>query len=153
MTATNHALTGALIGLLVGEPLLAVPLAVASHFVCDALPHFGSSAPVEVVLRSRWFRNYLVVDASLCFLLVVCLGAYHPQHWLLAAICAFAAASPDFINLNSFVKIHQRKKWRPGWFTKLTLDIQWFARPVGAVVEVVWFASGITLLVPFLRWG
>ena len=45
MTATNHALTGAIIGLVIGEPVLAIALAFASHFICDALPPVGSQDP------------------------------------------------------------------------------------------------------------
>ncbi len=41
MTGFNHAVTGALIAGAVGNPFLAIPLAFASHFVLDAIPHFG----------------------------------------------------------------------------------------------------------------
>ena len=41
MTITNHLLAGSLIGLTVAQPALAIALAFASHFVMDALPHFG----------------------------------------------------------------------------------------------------------------
>lgn len=65
MTATNHALTGAAIGLLVGEPLIAVPAAIASHFICDALPHYGRVGPDSKTIGSKGFRNYLLSDAAL----------------------------------------------------------------------------------------
>jgi len=41
MTITNHILAGAIIGAVIKEPALALPIAFASHFVMDALPHFG----------------------------------------------------------------------------------------------------------------
>jgi hypothetical protein len=41
MLVTNHVLSGAAVGALVGEPALALPLGVASHFVLDSLPHWG----------------------------------------------------------------------------------------------------------------
>lgn len=41
MTATNHSLVGAIIGALM--PLeLAIPVALASHFVMDAIPHYAA---------------------------------------------------------------------------------------------------------------
>jgi hypothetical protein len=40
MTLTNHLLTGAAIAKLLPSPV-AIPIAFASHFVLDALPHFG----------------------------------------------------------------------------------------------------------------
>jgi len=65
MTATNHALTGAAIGLLVGEPLIAVPAAIASHFICDALPHYGRVGPDSRRLAARVF-------ATICCLMLLC---------------------------------------------------------------------------------
>ncbi|MGC1177404.1 MAG: hypothetical protein WA843_05020 [Candidatus Saccharimonadales bacterium] len=151
MTAINHALTGSLIGLIVGEPLLAVPLAVVSHFVCDAIPHFGGRLPPEVSLKTKWFRNYLITDASLCVALVVCLLVVMPRHWLLSAICAFAAASPDLLSMNRFFKTRAGRPWKAGRYVTFAKNIQWFEQPIGAVVEVAWFVAAIVLLVPFLK--
>lgn len=151
MTATNHALTGALIGLVVGQPLLAVPAAVLSHFVCDAIPHWTPETPEDERLSSNSFRNYLVVEALLCFLLVVVLAVVRPEHWLSAAVCAFAAASPDFMWIPRYLKTRAGKVWKPNRFEKLAQDIQWFTKPIGAVVEIAWFFGCIILLLPFLR--
>ena len=41
MLATNHVLSGALIGALARRPMLAFGVGVASHFVLDAVPHWG----------------------------------------------------------------------------------------------------------------
>jgi hypothetical protein len=38
---TNHVLSGALIGALARRPLAAFAIGVASHFVLDAVPHWG----------------------------------------------------------------------------------------------------------------
>ncbi len=151
MTAVNHALTGTLIGLLIGQPLAAIPLAVASHFICDALPHFGTGLPKKVVLKSWAFRDYLFAEAFLCFLLVVVLAILRPQHWLLAAVCAFAAASPDFVSAKGYLKVRRGLDYQPGRYVKFASDIQWFERPIGAVVEVAWFAGCVILIAPFLR--
>ncbi|HEY5152520.1 MAG TPA: hypothetical protein VII55_00950 [Candidatus Saccharimonadales bacterium] len=151
MTAVNHALTGTLIGLLVGQPLAAVPLAVGSHFVCDALPHFGTGLPDNILLKTKAFRNYLFADAFLCFLLVCILALMRPEHWLLAAVCALAAASPDFLSINRYWKTRRGLKWKPGRYVKFASGIQWFERPIGAVVEIAWFIGAVVLLVPLLR--
>lgn len=42
MTATGHALIGTVIAAKVGNPALAIPLAFASHFLADALPHWDT---------------------------------------------------------------------------------------------------------------
>lgn len=151
MTAINHALTGAVIGLVIGEPLAAVPAALASHFVCDAIPHFKRNVPPKKLLRSNWFRNYLHLDAGLCILLVLCLAILQPQHWLLAAVCAFTATSPDLLWINKYLKTRRGEHWKRNAFLAFAGNIQWFERPIGGVVEVAWFAAAITILVPFLR--
>lgn len=146
MTATNHAVTGAVIGLAVGQPLLALPAAFLSHFVCDALPHYGSASPPEKELKTNRFRNYLVVEAAICALLVLILAVTRPDHWLLASFCAFLATSPDLFWINSYVKIRAGKPWRPNLYSRFAKRIQWFAKPIGAIFEVVWFAGMVTLI-------
>ncbi len=146
MTATNHALTGAFIGLIVGQPLIALPAALASHFVCDALPHFGRNMPEKALLKSAWFRHYLILEFVVCVAIVAALAVFQPQHWQLAVICAFAAASPDLLSLPRYLDAVRNKHWQHNWYTRFAKDIQWFERPIGGVVEIVWFAAMITMM-------
>ncbi len=71
MTATNHAVTGAIIGLTVANPVAAVVAALLSHFILDMIPHFGSD---EDFISTMKFRVMLVVDALLCVALVIFLA-------------------------------------------------------------------------------
>lgn len=151
MTAVNHALTGTVIGLVIGEPLIALPAAFASHFVCDALPHFDTGIPEKAQYKSKHFRNYLVGEALLCLLLVVCLAIFQPQHWLLAAVCAFLATSPDLLWINKYLKVRRGRPWKGSTYAKFAGKIQWFAKPIGAVVEIAWFIAAIIIIIPFLR--
>jgi hypothetical protein len=151
MRAINHALTGAAIGLLVSEPSLAVPMAFLSHFVCDAIPHHGSTLPDKIVLRSVLFRRVLVLDALSCFVLVSMLAVAQPNHWFVACICAFLAASPDFLFVGRFVDALRHKKHQPSPFEQFAIDIQWFQKPIGWVVELAWLIAGVSLLIPFVR--
>src|SRR5579884_3917662 len=140
MRAINHALTGSLIGLTVGEPAVALPLALASHFICDIIPHHAATDPTSPEwLGSARFRNVLITDALLCITLVVVLALDHPLHWLLAAICAFVATSPDMLNLRLFIDARSRGSVNITRLLKFTIGIQWFQRPIGAVVEAAWF--------------
>src|SRR5206468_8014016 len=99
MTATNHALTGAFIGLAVGNPLVAIPAAFASHFICDALPHFdvpGKTAEARIGSKAFLYLQ-IMLGGFLCLVLVAVLAVARPQHWLTACFCAFVATSPDIL--------------------------------------------------------
>jgi hypothetical protein len=146
VTATNHALTGAIIGLAVGQPFIALPAAILSHFVCDALPHYGSSMPNELYFKTRKFRLLLLADACLCIILVGFLLYFHPHHWLLASVCAFFATSPDLVWIHHYLLVRADKPWHPNLYSRFAARIQWFERPIGALVEAAWAAAGIVIL-------
>jgi hypothetical protein len=151
MRAINHALTGAVIGLAVAEPVAAVPLAVLSHYVCDVIPHYGTGLSGIEEIRSNLFRNLLYLDTVLCVGLAAVLGVLRPAHWPLAVICAFVATAPDLLSISRYIRIRHHHPWHAGWYSRFATGIQWFERPIGAVVEVAWFISAIILLVPFFQ--
>ena len=151
MTATNHAVTGALIGLVIGQPWVALPASFLSHFVCDAIPHFDPTMPTDQWIKTRRFRNLLLIDGSLCVTLVLVLAIMQPTHWLLASFCAFVATSPDLFWINRFITTRRGEVWRPNLFSKFAGAIQWFTAPIGAVVEAVWFFSGLALLLIYVK--
>ncbi len=151
MRSINHALTGAIIGLVVSEPVVAVPAAVLSHFICDAIPHYGAGLPNNEELKTPLFRKLLYVDTLLCVGLVAILAVLRPERWLLAAVCAFAAASPDLLSLNRYIRVKAHRPWRASMYAKFAHGIQWFERPIGAVVEIAWFIAGLIIVIPFLR--
>ena len=150
MTATNHALTGAAIGLIVGQPILAVPLAFLSHFICDAIPHFRSSLPEKQMFQAWWFKKYLVAEAILVFVILSFFAIDQPLNWQLAIICSIVAVLPDVFLFNRFNKVRNNKKWKPSLFIKFSSGIQWFERPIGGLVEVAWFVAAVVLILPFV---
>lgn len=144
MRAINHALTGALIGLSL-PPAIAIPLAPISHYALDALPHWGRA---NSKIGDRLFQYELIVDALLCFGLVVVLFLLRPDRWLLAAVCAFLAAGVDFMWIPTYLKM-RRGGARPvhtNPLVKLHKWIQWYERPLGAITEVVWATAMVTLM-------
>lgn len=130
MIGFNHAVTGIIIAKFVPLPL-AIPLAFLSHFVLDALPHYG----IEFHKRddSKFWRIFCVVDffaawslAAIC----IALGRYD------MLICGLIAASPDFVWVSRFLK-HKSfvMKDHEHWFSKFHARIQ-FERPWGVYIEV-----------------
>jgi hypothetical protein len=55
MTATGHALIGTVIAAKFGNPALAIPIAFASHFAADALPHWDTSYHRRQKSRLKFF--------------------------------------------------------------------------------------------------
>lgn len=60
MTATAHAVLGTVIAAKVGNPLLAIPLALISHFAADAIPHWDTG----IGWRKKTKQRFLVESAT-----------------------------------------------------------------------------------------
>ncbi|MBI1856990.1 hypothetical protein HY003_02380 [Candidatus Saccharibacteria bacterium] len=145
MTATNHALTGSLIGLSVINPFVALPLAFLSHFVLDALPHFGNKT---LEMNSSEFTLMLMVDAWFCLLLVCVLLILQPSGWLVVIASAFLATLPDFMWFPKYWRAikHRPKRAYKNMFVRFHANIQWSETPKGAYVEIAWALIVATLL-------
>ncbi len=91
MIGFNHAAVGGIIGKLLPLPI-AIPAAVASHFILDMLPHYG--IPHEQRNDSVFWKYFSIVDLAA----TVGLGVYvlldHQPAMFWAGL---AACSPDFV--------------------------------------------------------
>jgi len=154
MTAPNHALTGAVIGLVVSNPALALPLAFLSHFACDAIPHYdspGEDGPRRFNSK-RFVYEFLVIGAALCLAIVLLLAVARPRHWLVAAICAFLAASPDLFWIPRFLYARRTytEKLQWNWFLQFHSWVQWKTGPKLIWLELVWFVGFSAILATYL---
>ena len=90
MLLTNHVLSGALIGALARRPLLALTAGVASHFVLDAMPHWGQWG------SQRRFLRVAVPDGLISLAVAGALAAASPAGRRPAVLAGMAgAALPD----------------------------------------------------------
>ena len=90
MLLTNHVLSGALIGALARRPLPAFTAGVASHFVLDAMPHWGKWD------SKRHFVRVAVRDGLVSLAAMGALAAVSPPDRRLAVLAGLAgAALPD----------------------------------------------------------
>jgi len=152
MRAINHALVGGIIGLSVGNPVVALPLAFASHFVLDTVPHHGWKNNTRAAARRLDFKVMLAIDAVLCGLLVTLLYIHHPAHYWTAIFGAFLAASPDLYSLPRFLYANGvGKPDKRNVFRRFHKGIQWFERPIGAVVELTVFISASYTLLSLIQ--
>ena len=154
MTAPNHALTGALIGLTVSNPLLALPLAFLSHFALDAIPHYDPPEQDKAKLFNsrRFFVEFLLIGALLCLALVLLLAWRRPEHWVVAAICAFLATSPDLFWIPRYRRARKGKTMPPtrNIFLRFHSWVQWKTGPKLVWLETAWFVSASVLLWHYL---
>jgi hypothetical protein len=90
MLLTNHVLSGALIGALVRRPAPAFAAGVASHFVLDAIPHWGDWG------SQRRFLRVAVPDGLTSLATMGVLAAVSPPGRRAAVVAGMAgAAMPD----------------------------------------------------------
>ena len=87
---TNHVLSGALIGALARRPLPAFALGVASHFVVDAVPHWGDWG------SQRRFLRVAVPDGLISLAVMGAVAAVAPPDRRLTVLAGMTgAALPD----------------------------------------------------------
>lgn len=143
MIALNHTLTGAAIAIAVKQPALAIPLAFLSHFVLDAIPHFGD-VPIYTYGHPKFLyiaaADGLISIGSIWFIM-----ACNPQLALVIGLGAFFAILPDLFWLGHFAR-----KWKH-WFFTFHQKIQWFERPPGIMVEVSYLIFISTVIIALLR--
>jgi hypothetical protein len=101
MTATAHALIGASLAAKIANPLLGIPLAIASHFLVDLIPHWDAGTNHRKKSQVR-----LVAEAALDVLLGFALAflIFRNQvdlRYLFVMI--IAAQLPDWLEAPSFM--------------------------------------------------
>jgi len=143
-------LTGAVIAAMVREPLLVVPLAVLSHFVLDAFPHFGVEESDTLERNNHpLFRAVLTLDLLVLFtaLIFVPILFHGAVQWWVLLLGMLMAWIPDAVWLVHFYhdkKGHLRKP--PNRLTRFHQKIQWFEHPPGIVTEIIWFGGSLAAL-------
>jgi hypothetical protein len=146
---SNHIATGAVIGLSVSNPLIALPAALVSHFILDAFPHFGFKGPGGLDTLFKHRISYFVLFIELVAIPTVFLLILGTGIWVfLAAIIAF---SPDFVWIGRYLFWERRgvipPKYTEGSITRFHAKIQWGERPWGIIIDIVWLILMITTIV------
>lgn len=139
MTGLNHVLTGTAIALAVRDPLLVAPLALISHFILDAIPHFDHD---HYRFGSKYFTRIMTTDGIISLGAVILIMLSSPALAGVIALGAFCAILPDFFWLYYYLR--GRPQW---WFFRFHARIQWFERPPGALVELSYVIFITTVIV------
>lgn len=146
MNTVNHAAAGAIIGLSL-HPAAAMPVALASHFVLDAMPHYGFPGHKgygEALKHRLLTYTFLLFDVTGLVVLVFLLAGQP----LFVFACAFTALLPDIFWVYRYFWFERKGLTPPGNKNKIVIlhrFVQWCERPWGFVVE-------ITFLTILLYW-
>jgi hypothetical protein len=126
----NHGLTGGLIARVLPLPL-ALPAALASHFVLDALPHYGVDH--ERRDRSLFWKVFFTFDALATLGLAI--YAIYDNHFTMF-LGGLLATMPDYIWVGRVIKTRSFDlSNNTNWFTRWHASIQKFETPRGLWVE------------------
>lgn len=143
MTIPNHLLVGAGIATVVTNPFLALPLAFLSHFVLDALPHFGYNKQGygELFKHKRFYAVQVIsVFGVLALPFAIDINA-------LTVAAAIVALSPDFEWPYRYFFFERKNRKPPSSpIQKFHTNIQWCERSWGIYVEVVFYILIFTVL-------
>lgn len=135
MTTSNHLYTGAAIALTVQSPLVALPAALLSHFLLDALPHYGYPGRGGYAEAFNYRATYFMESVNLVGVPLLLYLLWGKPWWVWAA--AFLALAPDLVWVYRYVA-YERKGWLPigNLFTRFHNKIQWGEYTWGILIEV-----------------
>ena len=139
MTLANHLLTGAAIAKILPLPF-AIPLALVSHFILDALPHFGFKSYEERQKRQKLWLYVIALDLITAILLTAWLISSNHTKWLLVGMVAY---SPDLIWIYRFIVKEKFGKVAPhkgNLFIQFHSGIQKYERTWGGAIELAYAA-------------
>lgn len=131
MIGFNHALTGGFIAKFLPLPI-ALPVALASHFILDSVPHYG--IPNKMRDKSKFWRIFFTIDALATFGLAI--YSISDRHYAMFAGGLFATM-PDFIWVGRVIKTKSfNLSQNTNKFTKWHAKIQGYERPWGIWIEL-----------------
>lgn len=139
MLVAPHIATGVTLGLVLQEPLLVVPLAIASHFLLDSVPHWQETmAPYHPTWKT-YVR--IPIDFGLSAFIIWLALSIHPDLGWSIGLGAFFAAIPDIdVATIAFPKLKNKivsAYW--DWHCKIQREVPTL---VGAITQLVVLAIG-----------
>lgn len=150
MTATGHAIIGTVIAAKIGNPALAIPIALASHIVADLFPHWDPGTNRDSKSHDRFFKDG-VVDVLSSFLITFLLISFiFPQtNIIYAYIVVFAAQFFDWASAPYvFFKINNPPVFK--WFYKLQKHFDnRMDKPWGIIGQVTILIALVVIAIQF----
>ena len=143
MLETPHVALGVAIAVAIPNPLISIPLAFASHFALDMVPHWNPHINTEMKKYGKLSNPTLfiiAVDLALALLLTIFIGKTNPYIYL----ASFMSILPDIAEGPYFLF---------GWRNKYLDIILRFQRSIQANANIFWgLLTQIIILVACLLW-
>lgn len=144
MLITPHATVGSAIAVIVPNPLLAIPLSIASHYLLDTVPHWQETlAPYE---PNKWTFVRVPIDILLAVGVTYWATTIHPDASSVIWLSAAASNVPD---LDSFLVFYKKAftnkliKSYWDWHCRIQNETSKF---YGVITQIVVIAAGILLI-------
>lgn len=144
MTATGHAVIGTVIAAKIGNPALAIPIALASHIVADMIPHWDVATNGNGKGDGKVLKN-AIIDVVFGFLLsFLIIQLFFPQvNLLYAFVVIIASQLLDWLMVPYYLFNSKNKFSRAVYKFQKLFDSR-LDRPWGIVTQV---AVGLLLLI------
>ena len=147
MLETPHALLGAAIAVKLGNPALSIPLAFASHFILERVPHWNPHLTKETAKYGQPTKQSTIIviaDSSLALVLGSAIAFSQAPNTMMVIgtlLSAFAAVLPDLIEAPYFFLNIRNNKHIKKWI-KFQKGIQVNAPPfLGLLTQVLTIAA------------
>lgn len=151
MLQTPHVVIGTAIAIKVGNPYLAIPLALTSHFVLDRVPHWNPHTYTEAMkygIPKRTTIFLTIIDIAVALSLGLWLASFFLPNYgqtFIVLLAAFASVLPDIAKYPFFLF----KKLRHGTYKKY---VEWERSMQTDVSFYPGVLTQLTLIVVGLWW-
>lgn len=135
MTATAHAVIGTVIAAKIGNPALAIPLALASHVALDMIPHWDTAYHSGEKDRKKVFIETLgdvVLGFSLSYSIIVFL--FPQTNITYAFLMVVVAQLPDWLFSPYYFFNIKQFRWAYEFGKKTNTDLD---KPWGVITQIV----------------
>ena len=119
---TPHVIVGAAIATKVVNPALALPLAFASHFVLEKIPHWNPHLNTELIKHGRITNKSIkivIVDSTISLIAGIYIASQvlpNYYHFLVILAACFFSSLPDLIEAPYFF-LNVRNKYIEKWIS------------------------------------
>lgn len=143
MLETPHVLVAAAIAVKIGNPVLAIPLTLASHFVLDKVPHWNPHLNSEIKKYGKLTPKstaIVAVDSAIALVSGSAIAASVLPDYGLAVtvlVCCLFSVLPDLIEAPYYF-MHMRNPWIKRWIA--------FQRSIQENTDAVWGLTSQTII-------